>query len=131
MTDDTKLMAEASNATADTLAPIVGGGELLSMSISMLLVVAVILVLGWIYSRTRLSGTGASDVIGIVASRALGPKERLLIVEVADQQLLIGMTSSAVQTLHIFDTPIDVSEPKASVDSFAARLRAALPDRKR
>ena len=79
------------------------------MGLSMLVVVAAIVLLGWLYSRSRLVGGGAGDIINIVASRALGPKERLLIVEVADQQLLVGMTSTAVQTLHVFDEPVCTS----------------------
>ena len=89
--------------------------------------VAVILVLGWMYSRSRFVSGGASDLIGVVASRALGPKERLLIVDVAGQQMLIGMTSSTVQTLHVFDEP--VSEPQAAAGGgFAQRLSSAFTE---
>ncbi|MEL7185166.1 MAG: flagellar biosynthetic protein FliO [Pseudomonadota bacterium] len=121
----TNLPAQGEAMT--TVGPVVGGGELLSMGLSMFVVVAVILVLGWIYSRSRLVSAGASDLIGIVATRALGPKERLLIVDVAGQQMLIGMTSTAVQTLHVFEEP--VSEPQAAASSgFAKRLSSAFAE---
>ena len=121
----TNLPAQGEAMT--TVGPVVGGGELLSMGLSMFVVVAVILVLGWIYSRSRLVSGGASDLIGIVATRALGPKARLLIVDVAGQQMLIGMTSTAVQTLHVFDEP--VSEPQdAAKSGFAKRLGTAFAE---
>ena len=50
----------------------VGGSELLSFAASLIVVVGAIVLLGWLYSRSKLVGGGKSDVINIVASRALG-----------------------------------------------------------
>ncbi len=108
--------------------PGLGGGEVLNMGISMLIVVGVIVLLGWLYSRSRFVGVGNSDTINVIATRAMGPKERLLIVEVADQQLLVGMTATAVQTLHVFDKPIAVENKENAPSGFAHRLRAAVQE---
>lgn len=109
-------------------APGLGGGEVLNMGISMLIIVAIIVALGWLYSRSRFVGGGSTDAINVVATRALGPKERLLIVEVADQQLLLGMTATAVQTLHVFDKSVAIAVPKDTPVGFANRLRAAVQE---
>lgn len=119
-------------SSADTVVsgvPVVGGGELLSMGLSMVVVVAAILVLGWFYSRSRLVGGGSQDLIKVVASRALGPKERLLVVDVADQQLLIGMTATAVQTLHVFDEPVTTATMHSEAPGFASRLRSIMQEK--
>lgn len=108
--------------------PGLGGGDFLNMGISMLFVIAVIVVLGWLYSRSRFVGGSSNDAINVVATRALGPKERLLIVEVADQQLLVGMTATAVQTLHVFDKPVTIAKPPNASGGFANRLRAAVQE---
>lgn len=128
MTTESAMIADATENAVTTVSPVVGGSELLGMGLSMLIVVAAILVLGWFYSRSRLAGSGASDIINVVATRALGPKERLLVVEVADTQLLIGMTSTSVQTLHVFDTPIEIATEEYASSGFAARLRSQLQE---
>ena len=128
MTTESAMIADAAENAVTTVSPLVGGSELLGMGLSMLIVVAAILVLGWFYSRSRLAGSGASDIINVVATRALGPKERLLVVEVADKQLLIGMTSTSVQTLHVFDTPIEIATEERASSGFAARLRSQLQE---
>jgi flagellar protein FliO/FliZ len=128
MTIQSTTIAEKSDAAVGAIAPVVGGGELLGMGVSMLIVVAAILVLGWFYSRSRLVGSGASDLIKVVASRALGTRERLIIVEVADKQLLIGMTSTAVQTLHVFESPVVTANEAPVKPGFAERLRAAVKE---
>lgn len=132
------MLREILNSNAVTLAtdatptlpatPGLGGGDILNLGVSMLIVVVAIVVLGWLYSRSRFVGSGNNDVINIVATRALGPKERLLVVEVADQQLLVGMTSTAVQTLHVFDTPVVVPGKGDTPVGFANRLRSAVQE---
>jgi flagellar protein FliO/FliZ len=108
-----------------------GGSEILSFAASLLVVLATIVVLGWLYSRSKTFGGGNSDVINIIASRAIGNKERLFVVEVAGKQLLVGMTAAQVQTLHVFDAPV-LSMPAASDGArFGNRLRSALKDMRR
>lgn len=107
--------------------PFVGSSEIVSMLTSTAVVIAVIVALGWLYSRSKLAGTGSRDVIQVVASRALGAKERLLLVEIADQQLLIGMTSANVQTLHVFEKPIDIhARTDEPLPTFSARLKSSM-----
>jgi flagellar protein FliO/FliZ len=128
MTTESAMIADATDTAVTAVSPVVGGSELLGMGLSMVIVVAAILVLGWFYSRSRFAGSGASDVINVVATRALGPKERLLVVEVAGQQLLIGMTSTAVRTLHVLDTPVSIAAATPASSGFADRLRSQLQE---
>ncbi len=109
----------------------VGGSELLSFAASLIVIIGVIVLLGWLYSRSKSFGGANNDAIIIVASRALGAKERLLLVEVADKQLLVGMTASQVQTLHVFDTPVVTVPEVSEVVGFAGRLKSALKEMKR
>jgi flagellar protein FliO/FliZ len=108
-----------------------GGTELLSFAVSLIVVVAVIVVLGWLYRRSRNFGSANTDAINVVATRMLGAKERLMLVEVADKQLLVGMTASQVQTLHVFDSPVVELPATAEVAGFAGRLRSALQEMRR
>ncbi len=112
--------------TAPQLAPPPGTVDLAGFGLSMIVVLAAIVGLGWLYSRSRGLRSGASDVINVLASRPLGAKERLLLIDVAGQQLLVGMTAAEVRTLHVFDEPIDVDSGQADTGRFAARLKSAL-----
>lgn len=99
--------------------------DLLNLGTGMILVIGAILVTGWLYTRTQKLRGGQSDLIRIVASQPLGTRERVVLLQVADKQLLVGMTSTQVQTLHVFDEPVaDVADAPAG--GFAERLRAAV-----
>lgn len=109
----------------------VGGSELLSFAASLIVVIGAIVVLGWFYSRSKVFGGGNNDTINVIASRAVGSKERLMVVEVAGTQLLVGMTASNVNTLHVFDAPIVNTANVSVVSGFAGRLKSVLKEMKR
>lgn len=112
-------------AAASEPAQIIGGSDVASMIVSLVIVIAAILAIGWLYSRSRFASSGQRGVINVVASRALGTKERLLIVEIDDQQLLLGMTPGAISTLHVFDKPVATSEAEPA-PNFAEKFNAIL-----
>lgn len=102
----------------------IGSPELLSVGGGLFVVILAIIVLGVLYARTQGLRGSKSGVINIVATQAIGPKERIAVVEVADKQLLIGMTTTSVQTLHVFDEPVlTAPEPKVT---FAERLKLTM-----
>ena len=107
----------------EAMAPL-GSRQLSNLGAGLVIVVFAIVCLGLLYAKTQGLKSGSNGVINIVATQAIGPKERIAIVEVAGKQLLIGMTTSSVQTLHVFDAPVaDAPEPRVS---FADRLKSAL-----
>jgi len=113
----------ASPNTAPASLPI-GSTELLNVGGGLIFVVFAIIVLGIIYAKTQGLRPGTNGVIKVVATQPLGPKERLAIIEIADQQLLIGMTTASVQTLHVFDRPVAIVNEASP--SFSARLRSMI-----
>jgi len=104
----------------------VGPAEVLSVAGSLIAVIAAILLVGFLYSRMKGPRIGGNNVINIIGSQALGPKERIVLIEIADVQLVLGMTTSQVQTLHVFDKPVIKTAETAAESGFAERLKNAL-----
>ena len=77
--------------------------------------------------RRRLGGSG---LLKIVSSAPVGTRERVVVVEVADTWLVLGVTPSQVNTLHTL--PAQPTAPETVADSthsmialFSSRLREA------
>ncbi len=104
----------------------VGSAEVLTVTGGLFSVVVAILLAGYLYSRMKGPRIGGNNVINIIASQPLGPKERIVLVEIADTQFAIGMTTSSVQTLHVFDKPIISRDEMPDQSGFADRLKDAL-----
>lgn len=72
----------------------------------LLVVVGLILLLAWI--AKRLGGAHFQTAAGIKMLSVLpvGNKEKIALVQVGEQQLLIGIAPGRVNTLHVFDEAI-------------------------
>ena len=131
--DATLLVALAwtsgARATIDAAEPVVmdlgAGAGLLQVTLNLLLVLAAIFVLAWLFKRIQGVSQPAAGALRVTASLPLGPKERLLLVNVGDQQILIGASTAGLNTLHVLTTPLALSEGETPV-SFKERLGAAL-----
>ena len=102
-----------------------GLSSLMGLGASLVLVVGAILFVGWFYSRVRGVNVGGSKVINILAAQALGPKERIIVVQIGGKQIAVGVTPSSLQALHVFETPVIQALERESPGSFAEKLRTA------
>ncbi len=107
--------------------PTPGSGEIVGFIGSLLVVIGSILAFGWLYSRFRPGMNQSSELIRLVAMRPIGPKEKLLVVEVAGEQLLVGVSANGMRTLHTLAEPVQKDAGETPADSrFAARLKGLL-----
>lgn len=124
--DATRLVALAwmpcARANSPDSAPVfdIGAGPgLLQILMNLLLVLAAVLLLAWLFKKLQHVNQPGSASLRVQASLALGPKERLLVVAVGDEQILVGASGAGIQALHVLKTPL-TSEPQAA--SFKQRL---------
>ncbi|MFW9081057.1 flagellar biosynthetic protein FliO [Pseudomonas sp. P2757] len=123
------LAAEpAASATAAAAAvPAVSGsvaGQLTQLVLGLLLVVGLIFFLAWLMRRVQQAGpAGKGQVIDLIASRALGPRDRLLLVQVGNEQILLGLSPGTITALHVLKEPVVVSSPpEKATPEFAQHL---------
>ncbi|MCB1876006.1 MAG: flagellar biosynthetic protein FliO [Chromatiales bacterium] len=83
-----------------------------------------ILLLAWFVRRSGTLSAATGGPLKILAGRSLGPRERLVLVQVGEEQLLIGVAPGRVQTLHVLREPISVESVNAG--GFAERLGTAM-----
>ncbi|HET7312727.1 flagellar biosynthetic protein FliO [Salinisphaera sp.] len=112
--------ATATQAATDASTPAGGGGggdlpaDLIGRtSIALIAVIAVILICAWALKRLGFQRDRASRSLPIVASRSLGQRERVVIVEVEDEWLVLGVTPQNITALHRRPAPDD----RAPVDT--------------
>ena len=90
-------------------------GSLGGAVFALVLVVGLILGLAWLVRRMPgLGGGAANPALRIVGSLALGPRDRLVVVEVGQTQLLLGVGAGGTRTLHTLEQPLPGAEAKAS-----------------
>ncbi|OEZ30061.1 flagellar biosynthetic protein FliO [Variovorax boronicumulans] len=114
----------------------VGGAGLLQAGFGMAAVVGLIFLCAWLARRFGLQRLGGGQVVKVVSTAMVGPRERVVVVDVAGQWLVLGVTSSQVRTLHTLPaqaTPAAVTpmSPQNPVGLFAQKLRDSLAGKTR
>ncbi|MEZ5560813.1 MAG: flagellar biosynthetic protein FliO [Pseudomonadales bacterium] len=79
------------------------GEHILQVVLALGLVVGLVFALGYVMKRINSGGFREGGEIRVVASTFLGPKERLLLVQVRDRQILLGVNPQSIRSLGEFD----------------------------
>lgn len=111
--------------------PEVGAG-LLQMLLGLGLVIGLILASLWLLKRLSAPRGGAARALRIVAAQAVGARERVVIVEVGDTALVLGVAPGQVSALHSMPKsalPQDAPAAVAPATLFAARLKQMMEKR--
>lgn len=90
---------------------------------ALLLVLALIIVTAWAARRMRSLRAGGGRWFTVRAAHALGPRERVMLVEAAGAHLLLSVGSGGVRLLHHYNEAPVLPEAAAPLGgSFAERL---------
>lgn len=103
------------------------GGQLAQMGLGLLLVVGLIFLLAWLMRRVQQIGPrSGGQVIKLVASQTLGPRDRLVLVQVGGEQVLLGLTTGRITPLHVLKEPVLLPDAEPASAEFAQRLMELL-----
>lgn len=96
-------------------------GSLFQVAGAMLAIVVLIVAVAWFLRRFGGLQTTASGALKVLGGISMGTRERVVLMQVGDTQLLVGVTPGRVQTLHVLDKPVEV-DSQSEVPKFADRL---------
>jgi flagellar protein FliO/FliZ len=121
------LAAEPVATAAAVAAPAVSSGvagQLTQLVLGLLLVLGLIFFLAWMLRRVQQAGpAGKGQVIELIGSRALGPRDRLMLVQVGNEQILLGLSPGTITALHVLKEPVQVpGASEKATPEFAQRL---------
>jgi flagellar protein FliO/FliZ len=100
------------------------------IAFALLVIVGVIFLCAWLIRRWGPGGGAFGQRIKLIAAKAVGTKERVVIVEVEGTWLVLGVSAGGISKLH--ELPADKAAPAPAGpvgpmgDTFAKRFAAAL-----
>ncbi len=89
----------------------VSTGSVLQVIVSLLLVLAAVVMVAWVLKRINLPQQGGTNALKVISGVAVGQRERVVLVEVNDTWLVVGVAPGQVNALH--------SMPKGSIPNTA------------
>ena len=99
--------------------------DYLKVIVALVFIVGLIFACAWLIRRMS-GGVGMNHKhLKILSVLPLGTREKLMIIQAADEYLLLGVPPQGISTLHRFDEPIDLQSDSAA-SPFADRLKGLL-----
>lgn len=109
-------------ATAPAAGPVTTSP--LNLVLGLLFLLGLVLLAWWFVKRTGAAQWPGARAMKVVTSLPVGTRERVLLIEVGGQQLLIGVAPGRVNLLHRFEEPVVVDS--GGGDDFASRIRQVM-----
>lgn len=103
-------------------------GNLIQTTLGLIVILAMIAGAAWLAKRFGNFKVGAQGRMKIVGGLSVGTRERVVLLQVGEQQLLVGVAPGRIQTLHVLDEalPVESTHVDNPKNAFAEKLNAAL-----
>jgi len=106
-------------------------GSLLQVFIGLVAVLLLIAGTAWVAKRLGVAQGGSSSLLHVVSSASVGTRERVVVVEVGDAWLVVGVAPGSVNALMTLPKGEIQSAAMPGVNaSFAARLQHIIQQRR-
>ena len=92
-----------------------------SILLSLIAVIAMIFAVAFVMRRFNVTQSGSADLKS-VATMMVGTKERIMVIEVGDEQHLVGITATSISHLSKLDTPIQSENRQNPGEVFKSKL---------
>jgi len=106
-------------------------GGLFQVLLVLFVVLGLMVAAAWALRKFNATGTTPGSAIKIIGGIAVGSRERIMVVEVADQWIVVGITAtniSALSTMPKQESTLSSSELTTS-GSFSSRLKQFIEKR--
>jgi flagellar protein FliO/FliZ len=98
------LLAYAADSARPAYTPpppaAMSSGSIVQVILSLILVLGAVALVAWIMKRLNLPQHGAANLLKVISGVNVGQRERIVLVEVNDTWLVVGVAPGQVRTLH-------------------------------
>lgn len=104
-----------------------GVGSLVQLTLGMIAVLALIVGIAWLLKRTGRFHNVAGSNLRVLGGLSMGARERVILLQVGETQLLVGVTPGSVTPLHVLDRPLETPAAATGDNAgFAGQLNRLL-----
>jgi flagellar protein FliO/FliZ len=124
------LLLNAQAHAAEQAAP-ASTGNLLQVLLGLVVVLALMAGAAWTLKRMGVAGSGTNNVAKVIGGVSVGNRERVVVVEVADQWIVVGVAPGRVNALSTMprqETAV-TAEGTPDVKNFSAWLKQTIDKR--
>jgi len=93
----------------------------------LLVVILAIFASAWFFRRFGNMQSISNKSLKIIGGLSISQKDRVILLQVGEEQLLVGVSPGRIQTLHVLNKPVEIEESgEQDKQKFSAQLNSAI-----
>ena len=100
-----QIMAQQAVEKTSAVDPI-SSSYMIKLTAGLVLVVGLVFFLAWLVKKTQLVQGSNVGLIKIVSAVSVGQRERIALIQVGEEQILVGLTPGKINKLHKMEKPV-------------------------
>jgi flagellar protein FliO/FliZ len=104
---------------------IISSSDFIGWAFGLLVVLAIFAVCVWAIKQLQRQQLGDGERLQIVGGLSLGMRERIVLVQAGKKQLILGVTPSRIETLHVLEGE-DCLNKITPENNFAHKLKQVM-----
>ena len=104
----------------------VSSSYLLKLSISLVFILLLIFGLAWMMKKMQLTQHSQNGLIKIVSAISVGQRDRIALIQVGDEQVLVGLTPGRIEKLHTLKSALKTDLKEVDNQSFGDKFNQLL-----
>lgn len=93
---------------------LLSAGYLMQVIGSLAIVFSAVVLMAIVVKRVNRSPSTGKASLSVMGSTSVGTREKVVLINAAGQQILVGVAPGNVRTLHVFDEPLAVEAVEAA-----------------
>lgn len=106
--------------------PVMSSDYLLRLILGLAFIVVLIFVLARFASRFNFNQGASNGALKIIAGLPTGARDRIVLLQVGEEQILLGLTPGRIEKLHALAVPVETNQESVISGNFARKLKAAI-----
>ncbi len=106
--------------------PVMSSDYLLRLILGLAFIVVLIFVLARFVTRFNFNQGAANGALKIIAGLPTGARDRIVLLQVGEEQILLGLTPGRIEKLHALSVPVETDQETVIPGNFARKLKAAI-----
>ncbi len=120
-----QLIAAEINSQLPTVDP-VSSSYLIKLTLALVFILLLIFGLAWMMKKMQLTQHSQNGLINIVSAISVGQRDRIALIQVGDEQILLGLTPGRIEKLHTLKTNVNTDLKGVDNQSFGDKFNQLL-----
>jgi len=101
---------------------VMSSAYLMKLLSALLFIIVLIFGFAWLMKKMQLTQHSSNGLIRIVAAISVGQRDRIALIQVGDEQILVSMSPGKIKKLHTLKTALSTHETNPGTESFAHKF---------